>query len=188
MNYCNDICARSYNIIKSTLLHSRRYCIVIIRLIILCIICLLLLYFSSVQYYSFYCTNRFQQGLIEADKRGLWNIRRGVREEFIPILMPVCDRPHYLRRVIDGLSKVDGINEVIKIKIENNMTHSFMFSTFRHLSSFRKIVHNHLLHLYYHLYHHMFIFSFFRILPRIFLYHNMSIVMNMQLQLMLNFY
>ncbi|CAF4498794.1 unnamed protein product, partial [Rotaria magnacalcarata] len=55
--------------------------------------------------------NRFQQGLTEANKRHLWNTRHGVRDQFMPILMPVCDRPNYLQRVLDGLAKVDGINE-----------------------------------------------------------------------------
>jgi len=36
----------------------------------------------------------------------------------MPILMPVCDRPHYLKRVLDGLTKVEGINEV-KIGLMN---------------------------------------------------------------------
>ncbi len=35
----------------------------------------------------------------------------------MPILIPVCDRPHYLKRVFDGLNKVDGINEVKMIVI-----------------------------------------------------------------------
>jgi hypothetical protein len=72
----------------------------------------LLLFFSSIPYYSYYCTNRFQQSLIEANQRHLWNIKDGVEDRFMPILMPVCDRPHYLKRVLDGLIKVDGINEV----------------------------------------------------------------------------
>ncbi|CAF1637046.1 unnamed protein product [Rotaria magnacalcarata] len=59
--------------------------------------------------------NRFQQGLTEANKRHLWNTRHGVRDQFMPILMPVCDRPNYLQRVLDGLAKVDGINETVVI-------------------------------------------------------------------------
>ncbi|CAF4182799.1 unnamed protein product, partial [Rotaria sordida] len=57
----------------------------------------------------------FQQGLIEANKRNLWNTINGVRNQFMPILMPVCDRPHYLKRVLDGLARVDGINETLVI-------------------------------------------------------------------------
>jgi len=97
--------------IKSMILYCRRS----LRFFLLIIICLLLLYFSSIHYYSFYCTNRFQQGVIEANKHHLWNTRDGVEDRFMPILMPVCDRPHYLKRVIDGLIKVDGINEVNEI-------------------------------------------------------------------------
>jgi hypothetical protein len=107
-----SICKKLLNVIKSSLIFCRHRFLLFIRLFILLIICLLLLYFSSIYYYSSYCINRFEQGLIEADKRGLWNIKNGVREEFMPILMPVCDRPHYLKRVLNGLMNVDGINEV----------------------------------------------------------------------------
>ncbi|CAF1226582.1 unnamed protein product [Adineta ricciae] len=33
----------------------------------------------------------------------------------MPILMPVCDRPYYLKRVLDGLTRVDGINETLLV-------------------------------------------------------------------------
>jgi len=39
----------------------------------------------------------------------------------MPILIPVCDRPHYLKRVLDGLNRVDGINEVKMIVIVQNI-------------------------------------------------------------------
>ena len=82
------------------------------RYLLLVILCLILLFLSSIPYYTFYCINRFQQGLIEANQRQLWNTINGVGDRFMPILMPVCDRPQYLKRVIDGLIKVEGINEV----------------------------------------------------------------------------
>ncbi|CAF2990857.1 unnamed protein product [Rotaria sp. Silwood2] len=115
MKYCSGICIKLFNIIKSSVLFCRHHCHLLIRFVILFIFCLLLLYSSSIHYYSFYCTNRFQQGLLEANKRNLWNTINGVRNKFMPILMPVCDRPHYLKRVLDGLAKVDGINETLVI-------------------------------------------------------------------------
>jgi hypothetical protein len=100
------------NITKSSIFFCRHRFILFIRFLILFIICLLFLFFSSIHYYSFYCTNRFKDGLIEANERGLWDTMNGVQDQFMPILMPVCDRPDYLKRVLDGLAKVDGINEV----------------------------------------------------------------------------
>jgi hypothetical protein len=112
MKFYAEIYITLFNVIKSSICFYRHRFILFIRFIILLIICLLSLYFSSIHYYSFYCTNRFKDGLIEANKRGLWNTVHGVQDKFLPILMPVCDRPHYLKRVLDGLTKVDGINEV----------------------------------------------------------------------------
>ena len=66
----------------------------------------------SLIYYSSYCSYRFHQGLVEAERRQLWNVSFGIHEQFTPILIPVCDRPRYLERVLQGLAKVDGINEV----------------------------------------------------------------------------
>lgn len=66
----------------------------------------------SLIYYSSYCSYRFHQGLAEAERRQLWNTSVGIHEQLTPILMPVCDRPRYLERVLQGLAKVDGINEV----------------------------------------------------------------------------
>lgn len=100
------------NIIKSSIQFCRYRFYSFIRLLILLFICLFSFYFSSTHYYSFYCTNQFEYGLIEANKRELWNTVNGVEDQFMPILIPVCDRPHYLKRVLDGLIKVDGINEV----------------------------------------------------------------------------
>jgi hypothetical protein len=105
MVFYTEIPTTLFNIIKSSIFFFRHRFILFIRLIILLIIFVSLLYFSSIHYYSFYCTNRFQDGLIEANKRDLWDTINGV-------LIPVCDRPHYLKRVLDGLTKVDGINEV----------------------------------------------------------------------------
>lgn len=100
------------NIIKSNISFCRHRFYLFLRLFIFILIFIFSLYLSSVYYYSYYCSNRFQDGLNEANKRHLWNVKHGVRDEFMPILIPVCDRPHYLKRVLDGLIKVDGINEV----------------------------------------------------------------------------
>jgi hypothetical protein len=107
-----------FNIIKSSVFFCRHRSILFIRFLLVLIICLFFLYFSSIHYYSSYCTNRFKQGLIEANKRGLWNTINGIQDQCMPILIPVCDRPHYLKRVLDGLTKVDGINEV-KLQLIN---------------------------------------------------------------------
>lgn len=49
-------------------------------------------------------------------RRGAKRLHRsgGVRG-LIPILMPVCGRPDYLRRVLEALSKVDGIEKTILV-------------------------------------------------------------------------
>lgn len=73
---------------------------------------LIALYFVSITYYSLYCSYRFHRALIDAEHRHLWNVSHGVYEQFTPILIPVCDRPQYLARVLQGLAKVEGINEV----------------------------------------------------------------------------
>jgi len=115
MIFSTNIRTTLFNIFKSILYICLHRSVLFLRFFLLFIICLYLLYFSSIHYYSFYCTYRFKQSLIEANKRDLWNTRDGVEDRFMPILMPVCDRPHYLKRVIDGLIKVDGINEVNEI-------------------------------------------------------------------------
>ena len=40
---------------------------------------------------------------------------RGGAEGLTPVLMPVCGRPHYLRRVLDALANVDGIEKTIVV-------------------------------------------------------------------------
>ncbi len=110
------ISTTSLNIIRSSLFFCRHRFLSFIRFILLLLVCVLLLYFFSVCYYSFYCTYRFHSGLIEANQRRLWNTRDGVQGQFMPILMPVCDRPYYLERVLDGLAEVDGMNEVRGMK------------------------------------------------------------------------
>ncbi|CAF1314797.1 unnamed protein product [Rotaria sp. Silwood1] len=134
MKYCSGTCTKLFNIIKSSILFFRHHGFLIIRFLILFIFCLLLLYFSSIHYYSFYCTNRFQQSLIQANERNLWNTINGVRNQFMPILMPVCDRPHYLKRVLDGLTRVDGINETVVI-ISQDCALSSITSTLSSISS-----------------------------------------------------
>jgi hypothetical protein len=69
-------------------------------------------YIMSIVYYSVLCSHRYRHGLIEVHRRHLWNTSHGVHERFMPILMPVCDRAHYLTRVLNGLHQVNGINEV----------------------------------------------------------------------------
>jgi hypothetical protein len=112
MRYCIEICTKLLLVLKSIIFFTRQRFLFFFRFILLVIFCLLLLYLSSVHYYTVYCDNRFTDGLNQANKHQLWNTLKGVQDKFIPILMPVCDRPHYLKRVIDGLIKVDGINEV----------------------------------------------------------------------------
>ncbi|CAF3771732.1 unnamed protein product [Adineta steineri] len=111
----NKIHTILFNIIKSSVFFIRYRLFIIIRFLILLIFCLASVYFSSIHYYSFYCTNRFKQGLIEANQRSLWNIKDGVGNRFMPILIPVCDRPHYLKRVLDGLIRVDGIDQTLVV-------------------------------------------------------------------------
>jgi hypothetical protein len=84
----------------------------LVVLIVVFILSLVSLYLVSACFYFLYCSYRFHQGLIEADKRHLWTTSEGVRGRFMPILIPVCDRPLYLQRVLAGLRRVDGINEV----------------------------------------------------------------------------
>lgn len=102
------MCTSSLRGIKYFFLHWRR----VILFLLAFLICLFLFSVSSIPYYSVYCNNQFQYGLLEAHRRHLWNVKEGVLDRFMPILMPACDRPHYLKRVLDGLAKVEGINEV----------------------------------------------------------------------------
>ncbi|UJR32317.1 hypothetical protein I4U23_019781 [Adineta vaga] len=57
----------------------------------------------------------------------------------MPILMPVCDRPHYLKRVLDGLIQVDGINETIII-VSQDCDQSSITSLLTSLPSFIRIL------------------------------------------------
>ncbi|CAF1254530.1 unnamed protein product [Adineta ricciae] len=110
-----DRCTKLFTVVKSIILFCRHRFQLFVRFIIIFIFCLLFVYFSSVHYYANYCNNRFQQALVEASQRKLWNVNVGVQSQFMPILMPVCDRPKYLKRVLDGLTRVDGINETLLV-------------------------------------------------------------------------
>ena len=109
MTYRTTLLSKLFHHVK---FHFKFSCYRLIRLITFAILLLVAMYIASACFYSLYCTYRFHQGLVEADKRQLWNTRQGVQGRFMPILVPVCDRPLYLKRVLYGLSKVDGINEV----------------------------------------------------------------------------
>ena len=82
------------------------------KFVLYLILGLLLIYEWSVIYYWLYCSYQFYQGFNEAQQRNLWNTKEGVKNRFLPILVPTCDRPHYLTQVLEGLNDVDGINEV----------------------------------------------------------------------------
>lgn len=103
------------HLLKFNLFLFRHYAPLFVRLVLFLLACSLLFYVVATKYYSFYCHSRFQEGLVEANRRYLWNVSRGVQDGFLPILMPVCDRPEYLKRVLQGLSKVDGIEETMLI-------------------------------------------------------------------------
>jgi hypothetical protein len=94
---------------------SRYRFVSLLRFVLFVLVAVSTLGIVSVSYYSLYCSYRFHLGLIEAQQRQLWNTVDGVRERFIPILMPLCDRPHYLQRVLDGLVRVAGIDEVRRV-------------------------------------------------------------------------
>ena len=94
---------------------SRNRFVSLLRSVLFVLVALPILSIVSISYYSLYCSYRFHLGLIEAKQRLLWNTTEGVRTSFIPILIPLCDRPHYLRRVLDGLVQVAGIEEVGRV-------------------------------------------------------------------------
>lgn len=61
-------------------------------------------------------------GLNDPNTRGLefreWEAVRGLKDVVLPILMPVATRPEFLKRVLEALEKVRGINEVRNIDLE----------------------------------------------------------------------
>ena len=55
-------------------------------------------------------------------RRGRELYRRTGVDPLIPILMPVCNRPHYLRRILEALAKVDGIEKTVLVISQDGRT------------------------------------------------------------------
>ena len=72
-------------------------------------ICVILL--ISIPYYSFFC-HRASQGALLTAGDDWWDTRNGVGDKFMPILLPACDRPEYLAPVLEGLLRMQAVDEV----------------------------------------------------------------------------
>ena len=124
MTFYKEICTGTYYLLKFNYRYLRSYCRICIRLIIFIILFIIISFIFANIYYSIYCQKRFRQGLLEAQQRRLWNVNQGVRDEFLPILMPTCDRPHYLEQVLNSLQKIDGINQTLLVVSQDCAQHT----------------------------------------------------------------